>query len=143
MPAPIRALVERHLALKPQLSVYHSRLCRAPADTPYWEEPPICGVRQVDGQPVAAWMFCTDGASDTCAILDENGNPVHGFTGEQVGPMLPRPTNARLDDDQAKVVGYLLQHGIEWNANYPDYGGTATRADTASQPNRQALQRAV
>ncbi|WP_137724659.1 hypothetical protein [Prescottella subtropica] len=112
-------------------------------ETAYTVEPPVCGVRQVDGQPVAEWMYCTDAIRSTCSNLDGDGNVLNSTTGTPAGPMLPQETNKRLTDDQVKIVSYLLQHGIDWDANYPTYGGRSTRTDNSSQPNRQALQMAV
>ena len=114
-------------------------------DTSYHEMAPICGVRQVAGEPVAEWMYCTDATLNTCARLDTDGNPVReGANSEDilVGPTVPTLTNPRLSDDQVAIVGFLLQHGIDWPTNhYPS--GESTRTDNTTRSNRQALQFAI
>lgn len=111
--------------------------------------PPICGVREVNGEPVSEWMYCTDLLSDPCVGLDEEGRPID-YDGQPLGPNLPIGDNPRLDDDQSDIISYLLTHGIPWEHDYvgglnfaPGSETTSTHTDNSTQANRQALQDAV
>ncbi|WP_182349354.1 hypothetical protein [Tomitella gaofuii] len=117
---------------------------------------PLCGVRNVDGTPIAEWMYCTDAAKSTCGgvapegwrdpstrtdptdpssgELVEEGTPLNDW-GSPVGPNEPQTGNPKLSGDQEKLIAYLLQHPIAWE------GGATT--DNTSMANRNALQDAV
>lgn len=74
--------------------------------------PPLCGTRYVPELEMAAseWMFCTDRDSQSCGDTDAGGNLV-----DKEGQIIERMTgltgNARLSEDQERIISYLVQHG--------------------------------
>jgi hypothetical protein len=75
--------------------------------------PPLCGVRYVEevGGPVSEWMFCTDLYSHTCARMGPLGGLVDDLGVPMAGLAELGTRNPRLDDDQEKVIAFLVRHG--------------------------------
>jgi hypothetical protein len=108
--------------------------------------PPLCGVRHVNGGPVSEWMFCTDLWAHTCGRMGAAGGLVDS-AGDPMAPLAELGSrNARLTDDQEKIIAYLVRHGYAFtvplaNGGYPLPSGFA-RADGTTDE-RYALQELV
>lgn len=108
---------------------------------------PSCTVRHVDGVgPVSEWTYCTDIELHTCNYTTEDGSLVAFPPSEDpefpVPDSVPGPTpfpgNARLTEEQERLIAYIIRTDIPV-IDGVDGSGTASNADDASRTNRQYL----
>ena len=83
-------------------------------------DPPLCVVREVDGDPQSEWSYCTDRASGVCGSYDLDGDIVDAdpstkpptVSGDVGGQIDLEDGNPRLDEDQQQALMFLLANEV-------------------------------
>lgn len=107
--------------------------------------PALCGVRYVEGTgPVSQWMYCTDRAALVCGDVNADGELVEeGYLDIPLDGMEELDANPRLDEDQMRLIAYLLQFGHPYDGTGTDgqeWGGVTYAENNSTTNGRGALQ---
>lgn len=72
---------------------------------------PVCGTRHVPGAgAVSEWMYCTDLFHNQCSITDAEGRLTQD--GTVIEGLADLESNPRLDEDQERLIRYLLTNEV-------------------------------